>query len=210
MAKLSMLEREADKPPAREAQLALANSKQTIPVLIRLLSVKERQDSLKAAKAAYGVSPDRPWNETDQECLLELWVQIVSRAAMDADSPDDPFASPEKLRTSYQIGQENIQYLYEIYQAFEEDVGFRGVGLTRTEALVACYRLSEGDDSPLDRMRLGTQRAFMRFTGALLWSFVKNKSHSTLDGDIDIKASNEPPKKNTQKSVVLKKSRKRK
>jgi hypothetical protein len=178
--------------PSKTVQLKLASREEPYELQIQLLTVQDRmaahRDAMVDAKS-YGKDK---WDELDPVCSLALYVQVVTRAVVD---PDDgkPFATADQLRSNLLIGQENILYLYEQYEAFEESQNLRLKTLTREELLGICWRLAEGDESFLERMRLGMLRACLRFTASQYIGLLMVKSRSSSDESQEQEQSSKAP-----------------
>lgn len=190
--KLSTLQLE--QTPTKVVDLQLANTEEVVKVGLKWLPIRAREQCIRRAQAAAAANGAAKWDEENPLCTLAFWVEVVAAAAFDPDSPtQEPWATAEELRNHPFIGQENILYLYEQYEAFEESHSIRAKTLTRTELLYTCYRLAEGDESPLERMRLGTLRACLRFMASMLWTLLKDKSPSTLAGLLEPEPSTPDP-----------------
>jgi hypothetical protein len=201
----------SDAPPIRSVPLKLANSEKQIDVGLKLLTGSERATIIRKAKAAARDNGADKWDDDDPACVLELWVETVAVACVDVDSdPNSPepfFASSDEVRSHQFIGEQNIQYLAEVHQSFEEEMSIRPSGMDEREALVIAWQIAESEGGsqkgpdPLDGMRLGTLRTFARFMASLLWNSPSGKSQSSLDDFLSTELSKiDSPKQPRKKS----------
>jgi hypothetical protein len=149
---------------------------------LRLLSVAERTDATRRAQVVSEKNGAAKWDVADPLCTLAMYAEVVALAAFDVDDPQcrAPWVTAEELRTSNLIGQENLAYLYEAYEAFEADHCIRADRLTAHEFSQLVWKLASGDQSPLDRLRLGTLRTCLRTLAAQHISLMNAISLSSL------------------------------
>jgi len=157
----------AEAPPTKIVPLRFANSEEEIQVGLRMLTVQERADALCAARVFANENKVPEWDEKNPICALGLYVETVARAAYSAsEGVSIPFATKDELLNHPLIGQENLAYLYESYQAFEEELQLSVKTLNQVQVVEACLRIAQNDDDFLGRMRPGMLRTLLRFTAS--------------------------------------------
>lgn len=190
---MKLKEAKAILSPVKRVQFQFAGGEEVHYIGIRLLSAKERGDAIAASKHSvrelYGIED---WDKDDPNCVFEIWVHTLAKALVDVpDDPEteltyplEPFATAEDLRENPLIGQENLTYLYEQMELHEDMNALRPRNLSHDEVMKVCLEVAAGDQSPLDRMRPGTQRGFILFLVEALTSLATEKLHSTSDSDL--------------------------
>lgn len=163
--------------------LRRVGSDQELAVGLRLLSASERAGTYQRAKVAAKVVP---WDDTDPNCALELYVETVAAAAFDVDGEPGAFeawASAEELRSDRSLGQEHLAFLYEAYRALESEHLIRPEDLQGTNFLNTVWRAGSGDRRPLERMPRDTLVAFAATLAGLQISSMIEKLPSTSASD---------------------------
>lgn len=172
----------AEQPPTIIVPIKYANSDKEGRVGLRMLRLSERSDAIIEARSFAAQRGSSVWNQEDPLCAMGLYLAVVSRAAFDADSgPSVPFCTVQELLEHPLMGQENLAYLYDAYETFEEEHHIRTKELSIAEVVDTCIRIAQGDDDFLGRLRPGILRALLRITAGPWLTSQMAKSLSTSD-----------------------------
>jgi len=170
--------------PTRIVEVRPAGTEQKLPVGIRLLSALERAGVYQRAKAAAKLAGSTTWEDNDPNCALELYVETVAACTFDVDGEPnafEPWATPDQLRKDRSIGQENLLFIFEAYEAFEQEHSVRPEDLQGAALLTTIWRAGAGDLRPLERMRRGTLQALVGFLANLHMNSTIGKSSNISD-----------------------------
>lgn len=163
--KLADIKAPIDGDPITTVPIKLANHEQTLQVGVRLLSIAERAEALVQAVAFAKERGVNEWKNDDPICTLGLWTHTVAKGTFDVElGKNAPFATVEELLKSPFIGQENIAYLYEQVQNFEDSQHLRVRSMGLREVFDACVRIAQGEKDFLDSLRPVILRELLRIT----------------------------------------------
>lgn len=171
-----------DAPAVISVPITFANSKEVVSVGLRMLTVRQRADALRAARA-FAIEHGVPeWQDQNPICALALHVETIARAAFSVeDGVDVPFATQQQLLEHPYVGQENLAYLYEKYEEFEESQHLRTKSLSPVQVMDACFRIAQGEDDFLESLRPGIVRALLRITVGPYVSYLTSRSQPSVD-----------------------------
>lgn len=171
-----------DAPASIVVPITFANSTEKISVGLRMLTVRKRADALRAA-CEYARAQGVPeWQDHNPICALALHVEVVARAAFSVDDGVDvPFATQQELLEHPYVGQENLAYLYEKYEEFEESQHLRTKSLSPVQVMDTLFRIASGEDDFLESLRPGIVRALLRITAGPYVTFLTSRSQPSLE-----------------------------
>jgi hypothetical protein len=170
MPKFSALD--IEQPPIRKVPFRLANSGEEIEVGVQVLPAGSRLQAIERARERCKQQAVEKWDERDPTCSLEYYIEIVALATVTGEStreaPERFFDSADQVREDRRIGQENITYLYEVFEQHESEYSVRPTKMSDAQAMALCLQLaSEGEDQE------STDRFLERSGPAMLKSLVR-------------------------------------
>jgi len=181
------------KRPLKVVPLRVPGSTEQFEVGFRLGTPTEHASVYRRAKAAATERGAESWDIDDPICSLELYVETVAAFAVSVEngkSDFDPWATADQIRGSVAVGQENLAYLYNAYQAFESEQSTPIGKLEPFELVKFCLEAAGDDTSFLDRLRPGTLRTYVRFLAAQYIVSIREKSQSSSGFDSSSTPSN--------------------
>lgn len=208
--------------PANAPLLAAGeeSDEHTIQVGVRVLNPSEIKEVYEKALAASEKGGVAQWLDTHPLCRLHEMAHTVALACVDIDSAEraEPFfVSVDEVMNDDAIGGDNLAYLYQQHQLWQDECcGPRGATKTTQEiiAMVAeeAARPDNARDVPFSRLRPSVQLSCFHSTSVLLWSLLMHKSASSSgdeeSSDEASKPSNPEPKPKPRKSSAKKKPKK--
>lgn len=160
-----------------------------VVVGVRVLTAGEQLDVFERAQADAKARGVERWDSEHPICLLAQMIRTLEIACVDVDAPDQPFfTSADEIRQSPDLGADNIAYLYEQQDHWQDECSFgkrklsfeQMVGIIIEEA-----EAPENADSPFCRMRPSLQLSCLRFMARLWWTSLKASSASSSRSDTD-------------------------
>lgn len=184
----------SDGPPTRTIRLKFANTADEVDVGIRLLSMKERAEAIDEAHRFARQHGIEKWDRDNPTCGLGMWLAIVSRAAFSvSEGVDVPFATADQLLEHPLLGQENLAFLYDQCEEFEESLNIRTKKLGQTEVLDACLRIAQDDSDFLASLRPGIAKALLHILAAQYVQSMMSRLQDTSDGSSPTDTFGESP-----------------
>ena len=180
---------------AQPGRAPLEAHAEEITVGVRVLSGEETRQVYEKAREAALASGVEAWSEDDPLCRLHRMAHQIVLACVEVpddpseELPDDPrpfFDSVHQVMHSPIVGRDNIVYLFDRTEAWQDECGLPEHKLTPEQVIAILLQEAErpeNADSPLDRMRPGLARSFLRTTAALFANLLRDKSDSGSAGD---------------------------
>ena len=139
---------------------------------VRVMTGEEIADAYQKAQADAAKRGIKDWLDTHPLCRLHLMAHTLAIACVDADARDEPFfVSADEVMSSPHVGGDNIAYLYEQQQAWQDECSIDAKKYT-IEEVIGMLALeaarTENERSPFADMRPSSLKSFMRTT-AVLW-----------------------------------------
>lgn len=187
-----------EQPKILKVPFVLANSGEACEVGIQVLPAGFRLGAIERARKLCQQQGVEKWDDKDPTCSLEFYIEVIALACVTSESTPDNvelfFDSPEQVRADRRIGQENITYLYEVFEQHEAEYSIRPRKMTMPELMALCVNIAaagEGDDSDgfLDRLGPAMLKSCVRTLAGLLFSLPVDKSRSVLDESSSAKTS---------------------
>jgi hypothetical protein len=186
-----------EQPPIRKVPFVLANSGQKIDVGVQVLPAGARLDAIERARERCKKQGIEKWDDKDPTCSLEFFIEIVARATVTAESTRDAiepfFDSADQVREDRRIGQENITYLYEVFEQHEAEYSIRPTKMSDVEAMAMCLQIASQDtestDDFLDRTGPAMLKSLLRFMVARFALLLAGKSLLGSDESSSAKTS---------------------
>lgn len=152
---------------------------------VRLLTGRETADVYeKAAELAKSRGVEK-WDPAHPQCLLMEKACAIARAYVDIESdirnPDPFFASVDEVLDDPRIGPDNIVFLHERYEWWQDECSFEKKTMTGEEVIATALAHAEAPESsegPLGRMRPGLRESYTRTLAVLLSTLLTPRSPS--------------------------------
>ncbi len=172
-----------------------------VTVGVRVLTGAETEQVYEKAASRAREKGVAEWKDEHPICKLALMAFTLAIACVDFESdhkkPDGFFDSVDDVFESKHVGTDNIVYLYERYQDWQDACSIERKNMSADEVIATALQMveaPEGADSPLDLMRPGLRKSFTRTLAVLLLSSLDRKSPSGSPGDSSTGDSkNSPP-----------------
>lgn len=177
--------------PSVEPGQAPPDDPSTVEVGVRVLTGEETATVYYRAQEAARAKGVDTWDGDREVCRLFLYVHSLVLGCVDPDSPEggEPrpfFDSAEQILASPDLGTDNIAFLYEQLEAWQDECSIRptAVGLDQAVAII----LREADrpenaKSPFDGMRPAMLRSYLRTLAPLLRDLLRDRLLSTSPSD---------------------------
>lgn len=184
--------------------LRLANAVQATPpgqpptsesvhttVGVRVLTVDETELAYQRAISRAREKGVETWDDKHPLCRLALMLHTLAMCCVDVDSDPrrpEPFfdGGVEEIATSIHIGQDNIVYLHERWENWQDECSFEQSKMSAEEVIATALAHAQepaNADSPLDRMRPGLRKIYTHTLAVLLSSSLGVKLRSGAPGD---------------------------
>ncbi len=174
------------RPAQKVVPIRITGCDEEFQVGIRFLSPAERAGVIRRAKESAAANGVEKWDENDPACVLELWIETVAACTYDVDSGEllEPWTTPDDLRKHSSIGQDNLAYLYEVFERFEQECSVRVAhDIGAAEFMTFCLECAEGGTDFLDRYRPGTLASLTHTMAVQYLRLLQSKSQDSTDTD---------------------------
>lgn len=181
----------APPPPPLTADDAAAGVSASDPgevtVGVRVLTVGEIEDVFERAQQDARAKGVEKWESEHPICRTAQMLRTIELACVDNDKRDEPFfASADEIRGSPEIGPDNIAYLFEQQDHWQDECSFGKRKLNAEEMISLVIQEAERPESapsPFSRLRPGLVASCMRFMAVVWWSSVKASLPTTSPAD---------------------------
>jgi hypothetical protein len=182
----------APEPPAEEG----AQDPHVHMVGVRVMTGDEIADAYQKAQADAAKRGVKEWLDTHPLCRLHLMAHVLAIACVDNEARAEPFfVSADEVMSSPEIGGDNIAYLFEQQQAWQQEntISSKGKSAEDVIALLAVEAArTENDPSPFEGMPRASLVSCLRTTAFLLTS--------SLMGSLESGSSTDSNSSETQRS----------
>lgn len=158
----------------------------TVQVGVRVLTGDETASVYQKAQELALEKGVPEWKAEHPLCLLYEKACTIALACVDADSdprkPEPFFAEGvAEVLSSPLIGSDNIVYLHERWEWWQDECSFETAKMTAEEVIAVAMKHAEApeNESPLGRMRPGLRETYTRTLAVALSSLLNPKSLST-------------------------------
>jgi hypothetical protein len=178
-----------EQPPIRKVPFVTANSGERVEVGVQVLPAGARLGAIERARKRCQSQGVEKWDDKDPTCSLEFYIEVIALACVTSESTTDStelfFDSADQIRADRRVGQENVTYLYEVFELHESEYSVRPTKMSMPEAVALCIRLaSEGEagdtDGFLDRSGPAMLKSLVLTLANLLFSSAAGSSPSVL------------------------------
>lgn len=132
------------------------------------------------------------WDDDHPQCILGKWVHQILLAAVDVDSPEEPFfASESQILESRELGRDGIVFLADAQRQLQSDCSPHVQSMTAHEYIGFIATIAEADDpGPFFDMAPALQWSCMRTMARQLLTLPRLRLLSGSEDEPDTPSSN--------------------